>query len=266
MAPSLALRAACSIAAMCLMAGGANAGIFQKLFGTSDEKGVPDKPRVGCEMSALHSEHGVDASFNQKQTCIYAESTILAESNLVDESGHCWLDNKEEAFSACLSASNCFVVVHNSEIDKWEPRKHGKGLVEDPNRFTYYKTCSGEADLSRYDEQLCSLMDDNSLALISNTIYYKANHPIAGFQFDMDMYEDAQVTGGIALTSGFQVQHTETILIGFSMSAKEIPEGCGPMLIFSEIKEDAKIDNLIMANKPDKTGVEKIPYTVHYDL
>ena len=93
--------------------------------------------------------------------------------------------------------------------------------------------------------------DDDQGQLDSEfSIYYEANVPIAGFQFNVDGVEVISTSGGSAEAAGFTVSTGSNVVLGFSLIGSTIPAGSGLLteLQFSGNLNDACLSNPIISD------------------
>lgn len=211
------------------------------------------EPGEECEY-ASHDQ--VDMGFDQETTCALSSSEDKHQREFVDSDGHCWFDNFDDTKALCSANKACHFVVEDRQTSKYEPRRNGHGLETSTDHSIHFKTkCPGlQATMDEIEDEICMLMDMNSVVLVDKTIFYKTDHKINGVQMDLVNFPgDSKVVAGAVHNSGFTTSAAAGRIVSFSMNLLAIPEGCGPLMDFDQIPNDAKISEVIMAAEGDSS-------------
>ena len=106
---------------------------------------------------------------------------------------------------------------------------------------------TGEFDSQIDNSEACS-MPDLSIHLTSGgSVLYNSSAMIAGFQFDVDGATVLGTSGGAAGDAGFSVSAGNNTVLGFSLSGKTIPAGCGELVNLSLNKSPSMLSQIIFS-------------------
>jgi len=95
--------------------------------------------------------------------------------------------------------------------------------------------CFGNSALD--DCGVCDNDTSNDCEQDGFLIYYEANVPIAGFQFNVDGVEVISTSGGAVEVADFTVSTSSSVVLGFSLIGSTIPAGNG-LLVQLEVSGD----------------------------
>ena len=79
----------------------------------------------------------------------------------------------------------------------------------------------------------CDLPDNTLYITSDGSVQYNSTNAIGGFQFNVDGASVLSVSNGDAISNGFTVSSSASVVIGFSFTGSTIPAGCGTLVELS---------------------------------
>ena len=104
-----------------------------------------------------------------------------------------------------------------------------------------------ENDESTWDGSACNMSEDSIHIKANGSVLYNISTDIRGFQFKVDGATVLGTSGGAAGDAGFSVSALNNMVLGFSLSGKTIPAGCGELVNLSLNQSPSMLSQIIFS-------------------
>ena len=102
-------------------------------------------------------------------------------------------------------------------------------------------------DESTWGGSACSMPEDSIHIKANGSVLYNISTDIYGFQFNVDGATVLGTSGGAAGDAGFSVSALNNMVLGFSLSGKTIPAGCGELVNLSLNESPSMLSQIIFS-------------------
>ena len=102
-------------------------------------------------------------------------------------------------------------------------------------------------DESMWDGSACNMSEDSIHIKANGSVLYNISTDIYGFQFNVDGATVLGTSGGAAGDAGFSVSAGNNTVLGFSLSGKTIPAGCGELVNLSLNQSPSMLSQIIFS-------------------